>query len=49
MVIDGDLRILGLLSDLDVEKWKARAFLKKSPDHQVITGAWDIKVRFKFL
>ena len=46
MLIDGDLQILGLLSDLDVQKWKERAFLRNSPQQQVVTGAWDVMVNF---
>jgi len=47
MVIDQDLRVSGLISSLDVQKWNDRALLKMAPVSQVVTGSYDIKGKIR--
>lgn len=48
VVVGGDMKVSGPISSLDVVRWNELAFLTKSPQPQLITGSWDVKVCVPF-
>lgn len=49
VVIDGDMRVSGLISGLDLVRWNEHAFLTNSPQPQLVTGSWDVKGQVRFM
>jgi len=43
VVVSGDMRVSGRISDCDIQQWNENAFLTKSPQPQLVTGSWDVK------